>query len=281
MLEGACLSYKLLMIFFCQFNSLVPTTALLVEFAGELRSVSTCRRIATESGSPVISILSGVYRDSYRKPYEEQWSRRRKNKTWLPRGRNEQREESDILWYARAGAWLLQGQGREKERESGRRWIVKTGDERTWRGWRKTTTTTAARRDVATKSESTRWGDDTVTRRGGKRKIHRLSLSFSVAFRISDEACSKGEFNLCKFIMREHFAVYQWKSKTGIHRRARSSSFIIEPWCGPSFFPKNVQCRANNDDGERWYVLRHSFWLKVSAVLSRRCAWSLQACTIT
>lgn len=280
MLERACLSYKLLMIFFCQFNSLVPTTALLVEFAGELRSVSTCRRIATESGSPVISILSGVYRDRYRKPYEEQWSRRRKTRRGC-RGGETNREKKAIYYDTHArepgcskdreekrseragegGLWRLGMKGREVVREKRRRRRRRGGMSR-----RK-----VSRRDEAT----TRWHGE-----AGREKFI-VSLSFSVAFRISGEACSKGEFNLCKFIMREHFAVYQWKSKTGIHRRARSSSFIIEPWCGPSFFPKNVQCRANNDDGERWYVLRHSFWLKVSAVLSRRCAWSLQACTTT
>lgn len=45
-----------------------------------------------------------------------------------------------------------------------------------------------------------------MTWRGEKRKIRRLSFSF--AFRVSGEPRFKGEFNLCKFIMHEHFAVY-------------------------------------------------------------------------
>lgn len=84
-------------------------------------------------------------------------------------------------------------------------------------------------RDIATKSESrdeatTRWHDE-------KREERVLSFSFTFLH----EPQFKREFNLCKFIMREHFAVYPVKTggrdsssrSLGADRRDPGSIFFV------------------------------------------------------
>lgn len=80
-------------------------------------------------------------------------------------------------------------------------------------------------------------GDGNVAMESEFRKMRRRhgeagkegSLFFSISLALSpllSEASIKGEFNLCKFIMREHFAVYLQKPAAEIHRRVMRASFF-------------------------------------------------------
>lgn len=197
-------------------------------------------------------------------------------------GGNEQREESDILWYASARIVLLQGWGREKDREGAKvdcgrwgwkdvKWLGKNDDnDDDGRGG-------GGDGDVATKSESTRWGDGDDTARWEEKNSSSFFLSRFPRFRWTPDF--KEEFNLCKFITHEHFTVLPVKI---VKRDSSSRSFelevILNRGVSSCVFPKTCdKRRANDDDGERSYVLRHDSWLKVPTVLSRRCARSLHA----
>lgn len=153
-----------------------------MQFTRELRSGLTCHRVAAKhvfaDNFDPIGNIPRLVKAIQRTIVPKEKTRRG------CRGRgNEQREESDILWYASARTVLFQGRRREKDRderagEGGLRSLGMKGREvvREKRRRRR------GRRDEKWVDEMRRRHDN---RRGGKRKIHRLSFSF--AFRVSGE----------------------------------------------------------------------------------------------
>lgn len=103
-------------------------------------------------------------------------------------------------------------------------------------------------RDIATKSESR---DEATTRWHVEKRGERV-VSFSFTF-LSEPRFKGREFNLCKFIMREHFAVYPWKPAAGIHRRAYSNSVTAScdrGQTGTGVFRSENEWRQESGDDE-------------------------------
>lgn len=189
---------------------------------------STCRRAtrAWGSHSPAISILSGVHCDRS-KPYGEQWSWSRRRKTRRGRrGEKRRRTKTKRRWRERESALyaaVLYSKDR-KRKEAGRG----AGGLKEWSSGRRELKGREAvkekrRGGAAAKSE---FQDETATRWHGEagRRLSLFSSLFLPPLHFPKRARSrfKGDFNLCKFIMREHFAVYPWKPPAEIHRRARA-----------------------------------------------------------
>lgn len=163
---------------------------------------------------------------------------KKKNKTRLPRGRNDNRrreKESDTT------RRRCSEDGERKEQERG------TGREMDCGGWGWKDVKRLGKNGAGYRDEKriSRWSGDTVTRWKAGREGRFFLLHFP-----QRASRFKGEFNLCRFIIREHFAVYPWKPAPEIHPRARRWRAVTRN--RPVFFVSRKRMAL----GKRWFACR-------------------------
>jgi len=199
-----------------------------------------------------------------------------KNKTQLPRGRNGNRRRERERYYGTQARPCYSKDGKRKEQKRG------TEREMDCRDWRWKNVRRLGKNDAtAGISRKARWSDDTMTREWKAGRERRVFFSFTF---LSEPRFKGREFNLCKFIMREHFAVYPWKPTTRIHRRACSNSVMEScdrEQAEIGVFRSENEWRQKSGDDESVDTCRGIAPDLVSAALSWRCGRPLQACMTT